>query len=135
VDAAVPRAALRRRRGDRPAGARDEPRPARAPLQLRVLRDARRRRGRRSLPTPPPQRRALPALPPPGARGRRPGVRARGPAVRGGAPVTVQVATFDQLEAIPFEDGFVWHPVRRRFGLRAFGTNAYTAEAVGRQIV
>jgi len=29
----------------------------------------------------------------------------------------------------------VWHPVRRRFGIRAFGVNAYTSEEVGRQIV
>jgi tetratricopeptide (TPR) repeat protein len=31
-------------------------------------------------------------------------------------------------------DGFVWRPVRRRFGIRAFGTNAYTPGASG-QIV
>jgi quercetin dioxygenase-like cupin family protein len=31
--------------------------------------------------------------------------------------------------------GVVWHPVRRRLGITAFGTNAYTAERVGGQIV
>jgi tetratricopeptide (TPR) repeat protein len=29
----------------------------------------------------------------------------------------------------------VWHPIRRRFGIRAFGVNAYTSEDAGRQIV
>jgi quercetin dioxygenase-like cupin family protein len=49
--------------------------------------------------------------------------------------VSFEVATFGDLEAIPIADGFVWHPIRRRFGIRAFGCNAYTAEGVGRQIV
>jgi tetratricopeptide (TPR) repeat protein len=40
----------------------------------------------------------------------------------------------DELDAIPVA-GVVWRPVRRRFGIRAFGVNAYTAEAVGGQIV
>jgi quercetin dioxygenase-like cupin family protein len=31
--------------------------------------------------------------------------------------------------------GVVWHPVRRRLGIMAFGTNVYTAEQVGGQIV
>jgi hypothetical protein len=31
--------------------------------------------------------------------------------------------------------GVVWHPLRRRLGIRAFGTNMYTAEEVGSQIV
>jgi len=38
------------------------------------------------------------------------------------------------LDSIPVA-GVVWHPVRRRLGIRAFGMNAYTAEAVGKQIV
>ena len=29
----------------------------------------------------------------------------------------------------------MWHPIRRRFGIRAFGVNAYTSEDAGRQIV
>ena len=40
----------------------------------------------------------------------------------------------DDLEAIEMTDGFVWRPVRRHFGIRAFGTNAYTPGASG-QIV
>jgi tetratricopeptide (TPR) repeat protein len=40
----------------------------------------------------------------------------------------------DELDAIPVA-GVVWRPVRRRLGIRAFGVNAYTAEAVGEQIV
>jgi tetratricopeptide (TPR) repeat protein len=40
----------------------------------------------------------------------------------------------DELDAIPVA-GVVWHPVRRRLGIQAFGMNVYTAEAVGRQIV
>jgi tetratricopeptide (TPR) repeat protein len=49
--------------------------------------------------------------------------------------VTVQVAHVDELDAIPVSHGFVWRPVRRRFGIRGFGVNAYTSEEVGRQIV
>jgi tetratricopeptide (TPR) repeat protein len=40
----------------------------------------------------------------------------------------------DELDSIPIA-GVVWHPVRRRLGVRAFGINAYTAEGVGKQIV
>jgi quercetin dioxygenase-like cupin family protein len=32
-------------------------------------------------------------------------------------------------------DGFVWRPVRRRFGIRAFGTNVYTPSEAGGQVV
>jgi tetratricopeptide (TPR) repeat protein len=32
-------------------------------------------------------------------------------------------------------DGFVWRPVRQRFGIRAFGVNAYTARETDGQIV
>ena len=39
------------------------------------------------------------------------------------------------LDAIPVGDGLVWHPVRRRFDIRAFGVNAYTSDAVGHQVV
>jgi tetratricopeptide (TPR) repeat protein len=41
----------------------------------------------------------------------------------------------DSLDAIEMPDGFVWRPVRRHFGIRAFGVNAYTAKEVGGQIV
>src|SRR2546422_2139473 len=40
----------------------------------------------------------------------------------------------DELDAIPVA-GVVWHPVRRRLGIAAFGMNVYTAEAIGKQIV
>ena len=40
----------------------------------------------------------------------------------------------DELDSIPIA-GVVWHPVRRRLGVRAFGINAYTAEGVGKHVV
>ena len=40
----------------------------------------------------------------------------------------------DDLDAIEMPEGFVWRPVRKRFGIKAFGTNAYTPGASG-QIV
>ena len=40
-----------------------------------------------------------------------------------------EVAHVDELEELPINQGeFVWRPVRRRFGISAFGTNAYTRE-------
>jgi quercetin dioxygenase-like cupin family protein len=44
----------------------------------------------------------------------------------------VNVAHIDELDAIELDDGFVWRPVRRHFGIQAFGTNAYTPGASGR---
>ncbi len=41
----------------------------------------------------------------------------------------------DDLDAIPIAEGLVWHPVRRRLGIRAFGVNAYTSDAPGRHVV
>jgi hypothetical protein len=46
----------------------------------------------------------------------------------------MNMAHVDELDGIELPDGFVWRPVRRRFGIRAFGTNAYTPGA-SRQIV
>ena len=46
----------------------------------------------------------------------------------------MNLAHVDELDAIEMPDGFVWRPVRRRFGIKAFGTNAYTPGASG-QIV
>jgi tetratricopeptide (TPR) repeat protein len=46
-----------------------------------------------------------------------------------------EITRFDELDSIPVAEGLVWHPVRRRLGIRAFGTNAYTAERVGDQVV
>lgn len=48
--------------------------------------------------------------------------------------MTSPVANIDDLEAIELPDGFVWRPVRRHFGIRAFGTNAYTPGASGQVI-
>ena len=45
--------------------------------------------------------------------------------------MTYQVASFDELERIPVMHGLEWRPVRRRFGIAAFGVNAYTAEKPG----
>ena len=40
----------------------------------------------------------------------------------------------DELDRIELDDGFVWRPVRRHFGIRAFGVNAYSAGETGRVI-
>ena len=46
-----------------------------------------------------------------------------------------EVVHIDELEELPINKGeFVWRPVRRRFGITAFGTNAYTADA-GQRVV
>jgi quercetin dioxygenase-like cupin family protein len=46
-----------------------------------------------------------------------------------------EVAHIDELEELPINNGeFVWRPVRRRFGITAFGTNAYTADA-GQRVI
>ncbi len=46
-----------------------------------------------------------------------------------------EVAHVDELEELPINQGeFVWRPVRRRFGISAFGTNAYTGRA-GQRVV
>jgi tetratricopeptide (TPR) repeat protein len=44
-------------------------------------------------------------------------------------------AHVDDLDAIEMDDGFVWRPVRRRFGIRAFGVNAYSPREAGAQVV
>jgi tetratricopeptide (TPR) repeat protein len=41
----------------------------------------------------------------------------------------------DQLDRIEMADGFVWRPVRRRFGIRAFGVNAYSPREAGAQVI
>ena len=47
----------------------------------------------------------------------------------------LNIAQVDELESIPVgERGLRWRPIRSRFGIRAFGTNAYTAD-VGDEIV
>jgi hypothetical protein len=46
-----------------------------------------------------------------------------------------EATSFGELDSIPVEEGLVWHPLRRRLGILAFGTNAYTAERAGGQVV
>jgi tetratricopeptide (TPR) repeat protein len=46
----------------------------------------------------------------------------------------MNIAHIDELEAVELPDGFVWRPVRQHFGIRAFGTNAYTPGASGRVV-
>jgi tetratricopeptide (TPR) repeat protein len=41
----------------------------------------------------------------------------------------------DDLDRIELPDGFVWRPIRRRFGILAFGVNAYSPRAAGAQVV
>ena len=48
--------------------------------------------------------------------------------------MSVDVVHVDELDRIELQDGFVWRPVRRHFGIRAFGVNAYTPGASGRVI-
>lgn len=47
------------------------------------------------------------------------------------------IAHIDELESFPIEgqDGLTWRPVRRHFGIGAFGVNAYTAEEAGQRVV
>jgi tetratricopeptide (TPR) repeat protein len=47
----------------------------------------------------------------------------------------MSVAHIDELDAIEMPDGFVWRPIRRHFGIRSFGVNAYTAREVGGPVV
>jgi quercetin dioxygenase-like cupin family protein len=47
----------------------------------------------------------------------------------------VKSAHVDDLDRIEMPDGFVWRPVRRRFGIEAFGVNAYSTREAGAQIV
>jgi quercetin dioxygenase-like cupin family protein len=46
-----------------------------------------------------------------------------------------EVAHVDELEGVPVNEGeFFWRPVRRRFGISAFGANAYTGDT-GQRVV
>lgn len=49
--------------------------------------------------------------------------------------MTYQVAGLDGLDRVPVMEGLEWRPIRLRFGIQAFGVNAYTAENVGDWIV
>ena len=47
-----------------------------------------------------------------------------------------EVVHIDDLDRFPVDDeGLLWRPVRRRLGITAFGTNAYTAEAGHERVV
>jgi hypothetical protein len=46
-----------------------------------------------------------------------------------------RVVHLDEIKAIPGPGTLTWHPVRAQLGLRAFGTNAYTAANVGDDVV
>jgi quercetin dioxygenase-like cupin family protein len=49
--------------------------------------------------------------------------------------MSYEVVHVDELEELPINQGeFVWRPIRRRLGITAFGTNAYTADA-GRRLI
>ena len=46
-----------------------------------------------------------------------------------------ETAHLSELDSIPVNDTLVWRPIRRRFDIRAFGVNAYTAENAGDELV
>jgi tetratricopeptide (TPR) repeat protein len=46
----------------------------------------------------------------------------------------VRATHIDELDRIEVADAFVWRPVRRHFGIQAFGTNAYTPGPSGRVV-
>ena len=46
-----------------------------------------------------------------------------------------EVLSLDELDRIPMMEGLEWRPIRRRLGIRSFGTNAYTSERVGGWVV
>jgi mannose-6-phosphate isomerase-like protein (cupin superfamily) len=46
-----------------------------------------------------------------------------------------RIVHLDAIEGIPGPGTLTWHPVRAELGLRAFGTNAYSAQNVGDAVV
>jgi len=46
-----------------------------------------------------------------------------------------EVLSLDDLDRIPVAEGLESRPIRRRLGIRSFGTNAYTSERVGGWVV
>src|SRR5438034_10991221 len=46
-----------------------------------------------------------------------------------------RVVHLDDVESLPGPGTLTWRPVRATLGLRAFGTNAYTAAKVGDDVV
>ena len=50
--------------------------------------------------------------------------------------MSYEVVHIDELESYPVdEEGLTWRPIRRRFDIRAFGVNAYTAEREGQRVI
>ena len=45
------------------------------------------------------------------------------------------VVRIEELDRIPVDKGLEWRPIRRRFGIRSFGMNAYTSAGVGDWVV
>jgi tetratricopeptide (TPR) repeat protein len=46
------------------------------------------------------------------------------------------ITHLDDLERLPVdEEGLLWRPIRRRFGISAFGTNAWTAAKAGDRVL
>jgi AraC-like ligand binding domain len=47
-----------------------------------------------------------------------------------------EVAHVDELESFPVDDeGLLWRPIRRRFDVRSFGVNAWSAARAGERVV
>ncbi|HET6864957.1 MAG TPA: AraC family ligand binding domain-containing protein [Solirubrobacteraceae bacterium] len=46
-----------------------------------------------------------------------------------------KIIHLDQIDAVPGPGSLTWRPVRLTLGIRAFGTNAYTAGAAGEDVV
>ena len=46
----------------------------------------------------------------------------------------MNVTHLDELDRIELPDGFVWRPVRKHFGIQAFGVNAYTPGTSGQVV-
>ena len=65
-------------------------------------------------------------------RGQRSRLASRRPTLSGAA--RMNLVHIDELDAIEMPEGFVWRPVRRHFGIRAFGTNVYTPGASGQVV-
>src|SRR5205823_1535239 len=76
-------------------------------------------------------RRAVPRLRPRRRRLRAGSRRPRVPGARPDVTKPYEVLSRDELDRIPVMEGLEWRPLRRRLGIRAFGTNAYTSERVG----
>jgi mannose-6-phosphate isomerase-like protein (cupin superfamily) len=46
-----------------------------------------------------------------------------------------RIVHLDEIEAVPGPGTLTWRPVRAHLGIRAFGTNAYTADEPGQDVV